>query len=313
MSDTPKRLEPDQSPTPVSFIKLVLGAFGLLVFIIVGITILFGSWYTIDQTQRGVLLRNGAIVKVVQPGLNFKTPWIEHVVKIDMQTHTHTYGYDKATNRDTMEAYSADQQPAYLRVSVTLHVDPNKVQEVYARFGGDLDAAIGRTISPHVFERVKVVFGQYTAARAISSRGQLNADTAKSITDAVAYDPVFVIESAQIENISFSSDYIKSVEARMQAEVEVQRLQQNLARERVQADIALTQANGRANSVRAEALAQAEATKLRGDAEASAIRARAEALGQNPNLVLLTQAERWDGKLPSTMLPGSAVPMIGVK
>jgi hypothetical protein len=41
-----------------------------LVFLagLVLLSIVFGSWYTIDQTQRGVLLRNGAFVEVVQPG-----------------------------------------------------------------------------------------------------------------------------------------------------------------------------------------------------------------------------------------------------
>jgi regulator of protease activity HflC (stomatin/prohibitin superfamily) len=283
-----------------------------MTFIVVGMTVLFGSWYTVDQTERAVLLRNGAFVEVVQPGLHFKTPWIESVYKIDMKTHTKTYGQG-SDGSSIMEAYSADQQPAKLRISVTLHVAPDKVQEMYARFGGDLNAAIGRIITPHVYERGKVVFGQYTATRSISKRGDLNSDTAASIAQAISYDPVFIIESAQIEDISFSPEYIHSIEGRMQAEVEVQRLQQNLAREKVQADIAVTQATGRANSVRAEAQAQADATKLRGEAEAFAIRAKAEALGTNPSLVTLTQAERWDGKLPTTMLPGGAVPMLSVK
>lgn len=272
--------------------------------VLLALTVMFGSWYTIDQTQRGVLLRNGAFVAVVQPGLHFKLPWVESVTKVDMQTHTKTY--------DKMESYSADQQPAHLRVSVTIHVSPDKVADMYSRFAGDFDAAISRLISPHVYERTKVVFGQYTAARAISSRGQLNADAAQSLIQAISYDPVFVIESTQVEDISFSGDYIKSVESRMQAEVEVLRLRQNLEREKVQAEIAVTQATGRANSVRAEAQAQADAIKLRGDAEASAISARGKALGDNPHLVTLVQAEKWNGILPTTMLPNGALPMINV-
>ena len=51
----------------------------------------------------------------------------------------------------------------------------------------------------------------------------------------------------------------------------------------------------------------------RGEAEASAIEARAKALGTNPNLVTLVQAERWNGVLPTTMVPGSAVPFVSVK
>src|SRR3990172_623330 len=92
----------------------LVGWVALAAFVLLGLTIVFGSWYTIDQTQRGVLLRNGAFVEVVQPGLHFKWPWIDAVFKIDMQTHTFTWS--------KMESYSADQQPANLKVSVTLHV-----------------------------------------------------------------------------------------------------------------------------------------------------------------------------------------------
>jgi regulator of protease activity HflC (stomatin/prohibitin superfamily) len=275
------------------------------IIIFLGLSIVLGSWYTVDQTQRGVLLRNGAFVEVVQPGLHFKIPWFETVAKIDMQTHNFTF--------EKVNSYSADQQPADLRISVTLHVAPDKVSEMYSRFGGDQQAAISRLITPHMNQEVKVVFGQYTAAKAISARGQLNVDAAKALTDAIAYDSVFQIEGVQIEDISFSADYIRSVEARMQAEVAVQQRQQELAQEKIKADIAVTQATGRANSVRTEAQAQADAIKLRGEAEAAAIRARAEALGTNPNLVTLTQAERWDGKLPVTMVPGGALPMLTVK
>jgi len=33
----------------------------------------------------------------------------------------------------------------------------------------------------------------------------------------------------------------------------------------------------------------------------------------NPGLVTLTTAERWDGKLPTTMIPGNSVPFINAK
>jgi regulator of protease activity HflC (stomatin/prohibitin superfamily) len=299
-----------------TIIVVIVGLFGL--------TILFGSWYTIDQTQRGVLLRNGAFVEVVQPGLHFKWPIIDAVVKIDMQTHTFTW--------NKMESYSADQQPAYLKVSVTLHVAADKVPDMYARFRGDQQAAVDRVIAPHIAQHTKIVFGQYTAARAISARGQLNTDTEKALKDAVGSAEVFVIDSVQIEDISFSPDYIKSVEQRMQAEVEVQKYRQQLEREKVQAEILVTQAKAKADAVRADAQAQADAIRLRGDAdaaaikargngeaaaieargaaEATAIRAKAEALGSNAQFVPLIQAERWDGKLPATMVPGGSVPML---
>jgi regulator of protease activity HflC (stomatin/prohibitin superfamily) len=116
----------------------------------------------------------------------------------------------------------------------------------------------------------------------------------------------------QIENLDFSNEYEKSIEQRMLAEVEVQRLRQNAEREKVQAEIVVTKATAEANAVRQRAQAESEAIRLRGEAEAAAIRARGAALGDNPNLVNLVQAEKWDGRLPVTMLPGGAVPMLNL-
>jgi regulator of protease activity HflC (stomatin/prohibitin superfamily) len=282
----------------------MIGGLGAALVALIVLMILTGSWYTIDQTQRGVLLRNGAFVEVVQPGLHFKWPLIDNVVKIDMQTHTYSWA--------KVNSYSADQQPADLKVSITIRTSPDKVPEVYSRFAGDLKAAVERLVTPLMNKDVKIVFGQYTAVRAITQRGPLNADVMRALTDSMAYDPIFIVEGVQIENIDFSPDYIKSVEARMQAEVEVQRLRQNLERERVQAEIVVTQAKAQADRVRLEAQANADAIKLRGNAEAEAIDARGKALAGNPALVNLVQAEKWDGKLPATMIPGGAIPMLNL-
>src|SRR5262245_47226932 len=277
-----------------------IGAGGAALLALIILLFIMGSWYTVDQTQRGVLLRNGAFIEVVQPGLHFKWPVIDNVVRIDMQTHT--YSWTK------VNSYSADQQPADLKVSITIRTSPDKVPEVYSRFAGDLRAAVERLVTPLMNKEVKIVFGQYTAVRAVTQRGPLNTDVMRALTEAMAYDPIFIVEGVQIENIDFSPEYIKSVETRMQAEVEVQRLRQNLERERVQAEIVVTQAKAQADRVRLEAQANADAIKLRGSAEADAIDARGKALAGNPALVNLVQAEKWDGKLPATMVPGGALP-----
>jgi regulator of protease activity HflC (stomatin/prohibitin superfamily) len=113
---------------------------------------------------------------------------------------------------------------------------------------------------------------------------------------------MMIVESVQVENIDFSDAYEKSIEQRMLAEVEVQKVQQNAEREKVQAEILVIQAK-----------AEADAKKLQGDAEAHSINARGRALAQNPALVELIQAEKWNGVLPTTMVPGQSVPFINVK
>ena len=46
--------------------------------------IIFGSWYTVDQTERGVLLRTGAVIGTAQPGLGFKVPFLDKVEKVSV-------------------------------------------------------------------------------------------------------------------------------------------------------------------------------------------------------------------------------------
>ncbi|MGI4764646.1 MAG: prohibitin family protein, partial [Janthinobacterium lividum] len=147
----------------------------------------------------------------------------------------------------------------------------------------------------------------------IQERAKLNADVFTAIRDSMADDPELVLESVQVENIDFSGQYVQSIEQRMQAEIEVQRIQQQFQQQEVQAKITVVNAQAAADAKVTAAKADAQAIQLRGEAEASAIKARGDALKQNPDLVALTAAERWDGKLPATMVPGSALPFIGVK
>jgi regulator of protease activity HflC (stomatin/prohibitin superfamily) len=294
---------------------MIKGATAAAIAGVIVLLLVLGSWYTVDQTERGVLLRNGAVIGTAQPGLGFKMPLIDSIQKISVRTATYTW--------DKMNSYSYDQQPADLKISVTLRAAPEKVADLYAKFGR-LDAAVNQVVSPVVNQQVKVVFGRYTAVKAIQERGALNSAIKDAITETLKYDPMIVIESVQLENIEFSQNYLHSIEQRMLAEVEVQKLQQNAEREKVQAQITVTQATAKANAIRAEAQAQADATrlsgeakasniKITGEAEAAAIEARGKALGSNPNLVTLVQAERWNGVLPTTMVPGAAVPFVTVK
>src|SRR5256886_7195322 len=291
------------------------GIIGAIIAVIVIAVIAAGSWYTVDQTERGVRLRYGATIGTAQPGLGFKIPLIDSVEKVSVKTIT--YSWDK------MNSYSYDQQPADLKISVTLRASPDTVADLYAKFGR-LDTAVNQVVSPVVNQQVKVVFGRYTAVKAIQERGPLNSAIKDAITATLKDDPMIIIESVQLENIEFSQNYLHSIEQRMLAEVEVQKLQHNAEREKVQAQITVTQPTATANAVRPAALAQSEATpptgetraptlKTTSEAEAAAIEARARALGTNPNLVTLVQAERWNGVLPTTMVPGSAVPFVSVK
>jgi regulator of protease activity HflC (stomatin/prohibitin superfamily) len=269
---------------------------------LVAITVVGGSWYTVDQGERGVLLRNGAITGTADAGLGFKLPIVDRVVKITTQTQSKLYT-DVAT-------YSRDQQPAILALSVTYQLPADRVEEIYAQYGGEA-GLVNRLVDRQVNEAIRTVFGRFNAVEAVQQRERLAMEFRTAVQDAVQ-GPV-VIASTQIENIDFSDAYEASIEQRMLEEVNVQRMKQTEEREKVQAEIRVIQAQAEAESRVAQATAEAEAITLTGEAEASAIRARGAALRDNPALIGLVQAERWDGVLPTTMVPNSTVPFLNVE
>jgi regulator of protease activity HflC (stomatin/prohibitin superfamily) len=271
------------------------GMIGTVIAVIVGLlalVVLGGSFYTIDAGERGVVLRNGKVVGTAEPGLSFKLPIVDSVREITVQTQARVY--------EKVMVYSRDQQSAELYISVNYRLPADQVETIYTEYGGK-DGVMTRLLDRQVPEEVKNVFGRFNAVTAIQERERLSKEVQEAIQRATT-NPVLIVESVQIENIDFSEAYEQSIEQRMLAEVEVQKVQQNAQREKVQAEIAVIQAK-----------AQADAVKLQGDAEAHAINARGRALAQNPALVELVQAEKWNGVLPTTMVPGQTVPFINVK
>jgi len=275
-------------------------------------SVIFGAWYTVDEGERGVVLRTGKIIDTAEPGLHFKLPFFDSVVKLSTQSRKVVY--------TKMGAYSSDQQPAFLEISVNYRLNPGSVQEVYASFGSE-ENLTERLISPRVMQETKVVFGGYTAVKAIQNRGELNVAIFEKVSESIK-GPV-TIEGIQVENIDFSEAYELSVEQRMLAEVEVQKVKQNADREIVQAQIVRTKAQAEADSRVAQAEAEAKAIKAKGDAEAYAIEAKGKAeassiaakgqsLRDNPSMINLITAEAWDGALPKQFIPGSTVPFVNV-
>ncbi|MFQ1018162.1 prohibitin family protein [Gilliamella sp. BG7] len=283
----------------MSIAKKITISISLFIIFIMGLF----SWYTVDAGEKGVQLRNGAIIRIVDAGLYFKIPLIDSVNYISTRTLNFTF--------QEMSTYSKDQQPATIKASVTFKVPSNEAGNVYLNFR-DIKGLALNTIERQVPNQIENVFGQYSAIEAVQKRTQLTKDVNEAIKKSLESYPI-IVESVQLEDIDFSKAYEQSVEDRMKAEVEVQTQKQNLEKEKISAEIAVTKAQAQADSTLAKAKAEAEAAILKGEAEAKAIIAKTQALQANSALIELTKAEKWDGKLPATVLPNSTLPFIDVK
>lgn len=262
----------------------------------------FGSFYQVDQGERGVVLRNGQLSSVAEPGLGFKIPALDSVRFISVRDHNVSM---------PLEAYSYDQQPANMQVSVTYRIPVDRVADLYSEYG-TLDALQSRVIERRTPDAVKNVFGKFTAVRAIQEREKLGVDAMQAVSNAMRDAPVQII-GLQIEEVGFSAAYEQSIEQRMLAQVQIETTRQQKQTAEIQAEIKVLQAKADADALRERFQAEADGIRLRGDAEAETIEARGQALAANARLVDLIAAEKWDGALPSTQVPGSAMPFIGIK
>ncbi len=202
-----------------------------------------------------------------------------------------------------MNTYSRDQQPASITLSVNYRLPADQVAKIYGEYGSE-DGVVDRLIDRRVYEQVKNVFGQFNAVTAIQDRARLKAETEAAIgrlcaalSSSTAYRSRISISPTLMSNRSRTACWPRW---------KCRRSARNAEREKVQAQITVTQAQARADAVRAEAEANAAATRLAGEAGSRRHQGQGRALRDNPELINLTAAEKWNGQLPSTMVPGSA-------
>lgn len=90
---------------------------------IIAMCLALSSMYTINETERGIVLAGGKMVAVEDPGIHFKLPGYHEVKRISLQTWTDSF--------QSLSAYSQDTQPATMRVSVTWSAQPAAIGDLY--------------------------------------------------------------------------------------------------------------------------------------------------------------------------------------
>lgn len=268
--------------------------------LVVGVLVVFLSYYTVPEGYRGVIIRTGAVAGVAPPGLGFKIPFLDSVTDMSVQTQRADFA--------DVSAYSRDIQLSISEVSVNFRLQADAVGRVYSEVG--LDYA-DRLLAPRLPKRFKEVVGRYAAAEIVNNRTKLSEEIETLLHDDMAAFGV-LIEDVQITNIDFSDAYEQAVEATAKAEANVKRARQELEQVKVDTQRQVAEAEARAQAVKLAADAEAYQIRAKGEAEAEVISARGKALVANPRLVELIAAEKWDGRLPSTQVPGSALPFISV-
>jgi len=289
------RRREDREDPEIASIKRTL-KWGAVIFVLIfGLATLFMGIFTVGQYERDIITRYGAFFRIAGPGLNYKLPWVDGAVTFDLR--------ERKIKLDNIEAYTADTQFSKIDYQAIIGItyDNAKLEEIYQRYGS-IDSAIDTIIPQAIFKEMKNVVGKYTSTKAIQDRAKLNQDVMEKIDENISASGFFDLKASSITDVEFAESYTRSIEDRMKEEVLVQKKRQEWEKEKYQADIVRTQADAYAYQIEAK-----------GKAEALAIDLVNQALAKSPKYIEKITAEKWDGKLPQTMLPGTTVPFISVK
>ncbi len=253
---------------------------GFVVVAIVVISFFMGTYFVINAGERGVVLRFGAVNRVVAEGIHFKLPFMEEIVKMSIRVQKNT---------TKTEAASRDLQVVHTTMVLNYNLQAGEVGEVYKKIGLNFSEKI---IDPVIQESFKAASARYTAEELISKREALKTEVKTFLKERLAPFGIDVVELS-ITDFEFSQEFNRAIESKQTAEQLALKARRDLDRIKVEAQ---------------QKIAAAQA-------EAEALRLQRQVI--SPDLIKLRQIEtqmkaieKWDGKLPN--VTGGAVPFIQV-
>lgn len=277
----------------------------LIIPSIVGLIALIVIWdaaVVINSGHVGVVHRLGAVQNNHLPeGFHLKIPFLDSVEEVDVRLR-------KAENRAT--AASRDLQVVSTQVAVQYSLTGPTMPKTYQNIG--LRDVVERTaIDPGITESVKAITAQYTAEELVTQRAQVKTKIQEAIDAFIntTLQQKGVLGAVKLANVAitdfeFSSEFNRAIEEKVRAEQEALKAQNEKLRR-------VTQAEAAAAERRLAADAEAYKLTVESEARAAAIRREAEALKDNPDLIQLRIAEKWDGRLPQ-ISGGGAVPLLNI-
>lgn len=258
------------------------------------------SLHTVETGEVAIVKEFGNAKEVKTAGLHYD-PWI-----------TKSYEY---VNTKTQEvyietmAYSSDAQPMTIKMAVQYNIKGDEALEVVKQYGSE--EGLQSKLTSIITEAPKAVVSTRPAMEIIANRSEIPPAVEIAINEALGNKYFVVITQVSITDIDFSDVFEQAVEQKMIAEQD--KLKAEYENER---KIAEAEANAKAEIAKAEAkkeiaTAEADVKKINAEAEAEALKIKATAEAEankkiaesiTPELLDKIELEKWDGKLPTTLL-----------
>lgn len=271
--------------------------FILLFFLVTGVFVIVESGHV------GVVRTLGAVQpKALAEGFHLKKPFMDKIEQIDIRL-----------TAATAKAVSASKDLQTVKTQVTLQysITGDFAPLIYQKIGKRSTVSLA-LIEPAIQESVKAITAKYTAEQLVTKRAEVKVEIQEAINKFISVTlaekeistNALKIANVAITDFDFSEEFNRAIELKVKAEQEALQAKNEKIRR-------VTQAEAAAEEKKLAAGAQAFQIEVASKARAEAIEREAKALKNNPQIIQLRIAEKWDGNLPK-FSGGNAVPLLDV-
>ena len=249
---------------------------GTLLFL--GFIVLSNSVYVISETQRGVLLKFGEVVKSdLEPGLHFKTPFVNSVRKFDGRI---------LTVDSTPERFFTQEQKQLIVDSYAKFRVVDTAKYYTATSGEEFRAAA--LLSQRINDDLRNQVAGRTVQEVVSGeRDQLMEAVKARLNETVQAELGIEVIDVRVKKIDLPNEVSQSVYRRMNAEREKEARELRSEGKEI-AEGMRAEADRKVTVIEAEAVRDAEI--IRGDGDATATRIYADSFNRDPEFYAFTRS-----------------------
>lgn len=211
--------------------KVIIGV--LCVALVIGLIIFFASTTIVPTGHIGVVTLYSKVQdRYLDAGFHFIAPFVESVHDVDIRTQKY---------QNTVEGSAKDLQIVNVTMSINYQIKPEKASDLYTKVGKNYNDTI---LNPALQSGLKSAMAQFTAEEMITKRSEV----ANAITEELnaRLEEYFLISAVNIENIGFTEEFNKAIEAKTTN-------QQKAEAEKAQLEIIKVQNEQKINTAEAEA------------------------------------------------------------
>lgn len=276
------------------FKAAALGGAGLL-----AISAVFGSAYTIGETERGLVYTFGKLsaestADIKQQGLHFKLPFVQSVRRMPVGVQERIL--------DKVNIYSKDSQDFDAKIQYIYQIPEASLIPIARKLPSN--DQIDSIVENNVLQALKGSMGKREATDIPSTRNEAVAEATVAANSQVTHAIGIGVNSMTMPNFEWNPTFKAAIAKLSEMKAEAKRAEEAVAKTRAEAESVAAKAKGDADATKAAADADAYSKKAQADANLYAMTKAAEgetkiigAIGRE-NLSSYWFKETWDGKLP---------------